>query len=244
MKSSIQTLLTLGFLITLPHLSFARVVPLGIDSSQVKLVGEKFSGLLSSHTSNSPFALGEDFEIEATAVYQDLELNEVSDIAPISSKSLLEPIISIRKGLYLDLDMSFSFLFPAESALVSGYSFNLNHSSKFGNFYFKPEIFISNYNVEDVLNINSSGLSLVVFKKIDFLYFGLGAKLESVKAQYEQQFLGGSSLAPGGSTKSTFNSASALAKLVFIPKFGRITITYVFTDSAKSEASVSVGLRL
>lgn len=234
----------IAFSLGLPSLSLARVVPLGINQDQIKTVGEKFSGLLSSHTSNSPFAVGEDFELALTAVYQDLKVNKISDIAPVSSEHLLEPLLSIRKGLYQNLDLSFSFLFPVESALVSGYSFSVSHASKLGVFYLKPDFFISNYNLDDVLNMNSSGASVVAFKKTGLFYFGLGAKLEVVKAKYENQFLGSSSLAPGLSNKSKFSSISALAKLVFISTFGRVTASYVFTNNSKSELSISLGFRL
>lgn len=227
-----------------PTLGFTRAIPLGISQSQIKEVTNKFSGLLSSQTSNSPFALGEDFEIELTTVYQDLELNKVGEISTISSESLLEPLISIRKGLYLNLDMSFSFVLPVESQLVSGHSFNLSHASKIGSIYIKSELFISNYNVNDVLNINSSGISLIAFKKIGFFYLGLGGKTEFIKGVYEERFLGGSTLTSAGANEANLNSNSAVAKVVFKSPLGRLTTTYVFTDKNKSEASVSLGFRL
>lgn len=240
MKRLVLTLILIG----LPNLGFSKVVPTGITQDQIKAVSEKFTGLLSLHSSNSPFALGEDLEFEITTIYQDLKLNKIDKIGTISSKKILEPIFSIRKGLYWNLDMSFSFVLPVESQLISGYSFNLSHSSKTGSFFIKPEIFISNYNLNDTLNINSSGLSLVVFNKIGFLYFGLGGRMEFVNGKYEEKSLEISTMAPNASSEADFVLSSAIAKVVFKSSISKLTLTYSFADDQKSEAALSLGFRL
>lgn len=237
-----KRLFTILFLISSPAL--ANVVPTGINVSQIKEVTKKFSGILSLHSSNSPFALGEDFEVEITAAHQDLESNSINDIGAVSSKNLLEPIATIRKGLYWNIDMGFTFALPAESHLISGYSFNLNHSSKIGSFHLKPELYISNYNLDDTLNINSSGLSLVVFKKVSFFYLGLGGRVEFAKGDYEEKSLGNSTLTSGETSKADITSTAAIAKAVFQSSRIRLTLTYSLSDADKSESALSLGFKL
>ncbi|MGH1467764.1 MAG: hypothetical protein ACRBBP_02655 [Bdellovibrionales bacterium] len=238
MKSLLLTLL----LTSSPAL--AKVVPTGINVNQIADVTKKFSGLLSLHSSNSPFALGEDFEIEITAVHQDLELNSINDIGAISSKNLLEPIATIRKGLYWNIDMGFTFALPAESHLISGYSFNLSHSSQIGAFHIKPELYTSNYNLDDTLNINSSGLSLIAFKKISFFHLGLGGRVEFAKGNYEEKSLGSNTLTSGDTSKADITSTAGVAKAVFQSSRTRLTLTYSFSDIDKSESSLSLAFKL
>ncbi len=231
------------FLMT-PHLSFADAVPTGISTNQVKHISKKFLGLLSLNASNSPFALGQDFEIEITTVYQDLRLNNINDIGAISNKSIFEPMASIKKGLYWNLDVGFTFILPIESQLLSGYAFNLNHSAKLGSFYIKPEIFISNYNLNDRLNLSSSGLSIVTFRKISFFYLGLGLRTDFVTGIYEKQFLSNNTLMSNNAHKASFISTSGVIKLAFKPSNIRLTATYSFLDAYKSESSISLSFKL
>ncbi len=221
-----------------PYLSFAGVIPTGISTDQIKHVSEKFAGLFSLNTSNSPFALGEDLEVELTVIYQNLKLNNINNIAAISSKSIIEPMASIRKGLYWNFDVSFTFILPVKSQFSSGYAFNLNHSSKLGLFYIKPELFISNYNLNDILNLNSSGLSIVTFKKINFFYLGLGLRSEFIKGTYEKKILNSKT------NKTNFISTSVVTKLFFKSTNLRLTLTYSFLNTYKSESGLSLSFRL
>jgi hypothetical protein len=178
--------------------AFAIVVPVGVQPSDVETVSKKFSGLLSTNSSNSPDALGADFELELTSVYQNLSLNEIDEIQTVSSDHLLEPILSLRKGLYMNVDMSLTFNLPVESQITSGYNIGLSHSAHFKSSYLKSEIYILNYTLNDILNISSSGLALVLYKKVGALYWGFGGRLESTTGEYLKSYLGSDTVLNGG----------------------------------------------
>lgn len=234
--------LILLFLITaLPLAAQSRVIPIGINSNQISDLTHKFSGLTSLNTSNSPFALGEDLEFELTGVYEDLEANEIGDFGNISSKRVLEPLATIRKGLYKNIDISFTFVLPVESQIVSGHFFSLSHASKLFGFLIKPEAYISNYNVNDILNISTSGLSLVAYKKISFLYIGVGGHVEFVKGKYEERFLGTDTLNTPGSNEADITHSAGLLKVM--TKFKRLRMTATHSMSNEQQVSaISIGL--
>ena len=229
------------FLTALPLAAQAKVIPIGISSTQISDLTYKFGGLTSLNTSNSPFALGEDLEFEITGAYQDLETNEINNIGNISSTEMLEPLGTIRKGLYWNIDISFTFILPVESQVVSGHLFSLSHSSKALGFLLKPELYISNYNVNDILNLSTSGFSFIAYKKISFFYLGLGGRVEFIKGKYEDKFLGSSTLNTSGATEADITYTSGLVKVMTRIKRTRLTGTYSLSEQQQSMA-VSIGV--
>jgi hypothetical protein len=231
----------LGFLIC-HSIAFARVTPTQIESSQIKNISKTLSGVFASRTANDPSALGEDFEFELSAFYQNLNTSDINTIDPSTSEHFLDSILSLKKGLYWNLDFSISTALPIPSNMISGFSFNLEHTSKIGSFILKPDLYISHYNLNDILNIESVGFSLVVYKKLKLVHIGLGANLESVSSVYNQNFLSGQ-LAPSESNEIEFIETALISKISTRLGAFRFTATYLFRDKQSSLLNFAVGKR-
>lgn len=226
-----------------PLQSLAKVVPTGINSNEAKNVSKKLSSVFSLQTANSPKSLGADFEFELSTFYLDLDQNKLTALDNSLSSDFLDAIVTLRKGIYWDIDVSVSAALPVQSNLTSGYSFNISHSSKIGGFVLKPEFYISQYNLNDILNIESAGLSLIVYKNFGALSFGSGVNIESVTSTYEQSFLNTPTLNQNtNSSESSFTKINLLTKAAFFfQKHNRITLTYIQEDKESNAYSISVG---
>jgi hypothetical protein len=226
-----------------PLQSLAKVVPTGIDSSEIQNISKKLSSVFSLQTANSPKSLGADFEFEVSAFYLDLDQNKLLALDNSLSSEFLDAIVTLRKGIYWDIDVSVSAAIPIQSNLTSGYSFNISHTSKVRSFSFKPEFYISQYNLNDILNIESAGFSFLLYKKLGALNLGSGVNIESTTSTYEQNFLNTPTLNQNtNDNESTFTKVSLLAKAAFFfQKYNRITLTYTHEDKENNAYSISVG---
>lgn len=220
----------------------ARVTPIQINASQIELVSKKLSGVFSSRTANDPNALGEDFEFEISAFYQNIKSDGITDLDPTASENFLDSILTLKKGLYWNIDFSISTALPISSNLISGFSFNLEHTSKLGSWTFKPDVYISHYNLNDIINTESVGLSLMAYKKLKILHLGFGANIESVSSVYNLNFLG-SGLAPNENNKLEFLETALITKISTRLRAIRLTATFLFRDKNSSLVSFSAGKR-
>lgn len=238
-----KAILLCVFLLT-PLSSFAKVVPIGVSQNDIEDVSKKLSGLFSLYAANNPKVIGSDFEIEFSAFYQDLNENELLDFQSDLSSDFLDSIVTLKKGMYWNIDIAVSAALPIRSNLTSGYSFNIGHSGKLGKLILKSELYISQYNLNDILNMETSGLALVVYKKVGALNFGLGGRLESISSSYEKSFLGQSTLIGNGDNEASFTQVSLLGKISFyLGKRNNVILSYSYTDENNSSYGLSLGRR-
>jgi len=221
---------------------FARVTPTQIDASQIENTSKILSGVFATRTASDPNALGEDFEFELSAFYQNIGESNINIIDPSTSDNFLDSIITLKKGLYWNIDFSISTPLPIPSNLISGFSFNLEHTKKLSSIILKSDLYISHYNLNDIVNNESVGLTLVAYKEFRILHFGLGANLESVSSVYNQNFLG-SQLAPSESNELEFIETSLISKVSTRLGDFRFTATYLFKNKQSSFLNFALGKR-
>lgn len=227
-----------------PSYSFSKVVPVGVGQGDIKEVSKKLSGLFSLYASNNPKVIGSDFEFEVSAFYQDLEANELLDFQSDLSSDFLDSIVTLKKGMYWNIDVAISSALPIRSNLTSGYSFNIGHTSKIGSLIIKPELYISHYNLNDILSIETSGLAVVLYKQIGPLSLGIGGRIESISSTYENSFLGQPTLSSTGDNETSFTQGSFLGKVSFqLGNFSNITMSYGYVDENNSSYGLSLGRR-
>jgi len=223
-------------------LAFARVTPTQINASQVKTISKKLSGVFATRTASAPTALGEDFEFEISAFYQDLESSGLTGFNSSVSDRFLDSLLTLKKGLYWNIDFSITTALPISSNLTSGFSFNLEHTSRIGSIVIKPDLYISNYNLNDIINMESVGLSLVAYKKFKILHIGLGANVESTSSKYNVNFLE-NGLAPSESNETEFIETSLISKVSSRLGALRFTATYLLRDKNSQLISFAIGKR-
>gem|GEM_PF-2735574 len=223
-------------------MSLARVTPTQIEPTQIKAVSEKLSGIFAVRTANDPNALGVDFELEISAFYQNLATGNLSTLDPSVSDQFLDSIITLKKGLYWNIDFSISTALPIPSNLTSGYSFNLEHTGKLKSFILKSDFYIAHYNLNDIINNETAGLSLILYKEFKFGHLGVGGNFESVSSTYNQNFLG-SQLSASESNELEFVETALIAKASTRLGAFRFTGTYLSRNAENSLYNFSVGKR-
>ena len=222
--------------------AMAQVSPRQLPLNQLEEVSRKLSGAFSGRTAGSPKALGEDFEFEISSFYYDLNENDLRDIDPDLSNSFTDTILSFGKGLYWNIDVSVSTALPFSEDLISGFSFNVEHTSKAGSWIVKPNLYISQYNLEDRLNLEASGLSLIFYRKIKSLYLGVGGNIESFSADYNENFLS-SPLQPNQTASLDLIETALIAKLTTYIGSLRLSGAYIFRDPENFFYNLSIGKR-
>lgn len=205
------------------------MVPQPTQNLSSDQIVKNFSNLFSFFSTGGPQAKGADFEIEFGGVYQDLNRNKMSS----NSDNLLEPLLSLRKGLYWNLDLSLTSALPIEGHLSSGYSVALSHSSKIKSLHFKPSAYIFNYTFDDVLDLNGIGASLIVYKQIKSYHIGFGLNLESSDGSFSDS-----------EEKVKTQSNVAVLRLDYAPTTYRLSTGLHYGGSDKIEAFLSFAFLL
>lgn len=231
------------FLILISTPSGASVIPSGLSDQEAQEIGKNFSHIFSLHTSRHPDTVGSDFELELGLIFQDLIQNKISNLGKgAPEKFISEPTLTLRKGLYWNFDFSITSSLPIVTNFSLAYAIGLSRSSEFNFFKVKPELYIFSYNLDNKMDQNGLGFTLVFFKKVYDIDVGLGLNLESYKVAF-QDFSSSRIVSSG---KNTFSDTSILGTLRLGYQMKRLYLglSLNYLNSRKKEAALSLSYLL
>lgn len=218
---------------------YAGAIPGDLTTeNQISTLTHDLSNIMSLNTASSPRSIGADIELETSVFYKSIQTEKLLS-SEESNQLLLEPLISLKKGLYWDIDIRFSAALPIQTKLSSGYSAGISQSYKVGELYLKPEFYIFHTNFEDRLSLSGTGITLILFKEFKSFFIGLGGNYESNSGEYKE--VNNSN----ASTKVSVSPLTSTLRLGYIKKFWQVRLSYNFEfDKKKSEALLAFGFLL